>query len=421
MMIRPEVPGSKSITNRALLLAAMAEGESLLKGCLSSDDAEVFLEALRTLGFEIRKTASPDCRLVKNEDVYIRGMGGKIPVKEAEVYVGSAGTAARFLVAMLAFSDGSYTVNSSEQMKKRPMAPLIEALTAAGAKVRCLEEEGHFPLHITGCGGCVKEEICVRIDQSSQFLSALLIAAAALKKKLTITREGSHGLAYVDMTLKMLESFGVKVESRGENYFFDGRQRLTGREYAVESDVSAASYFYALGAILGREAAVKGVHEGMLQGDTEFIRMLEKTGCELWEEEQTLILKGPKDGKLHGGYTADLSRCSDQALTLAAIAPFADAPISITGIAHIRFQECDRIAAICKNLSALGIECREEEDGVTIVPGPIHAAELDSFGDHRVAMSFGLTAVRVPGIVIRDRECCAKTFSEFFEVLNSVL
>ncbi|MCR4642803.1 MAG: 3-phosphoshikimate 1-carboxyvinyltransferase [Lachnospiraceae bacterium] len=420
-MIRPEVPGSKSITNRALLLAAMAEGESLIRGCLSSEDAKVFLEALETLGFEIVKTPSAGSRLVKNEDVKILGRGGEIPVKAAEVYVGSAGTAARFLVAMLAFSDGSYTVRSSEQMKKRPMAPLIEALKAAGAEVECLEEEGHFPLRITGCGGRTREEIRVRIDQSSQFLSALLIAAAASRRKTRIIREGDHGLAYVDMTIRMLSSFGVKAECAGACYAFDGSASLKGREYRVEPDVSAAAYFYAMAAILGKEVAVSGVHEGMLQGDTEFIRLLEKTGCELREEEATLILRGPEGGKLRGGFTADMSRCSDQALTLAAIAPFADAPIRIAGVSHIRFQECDRIAAICKNLSALGIECREEEDGVTIVPGTPHAAELESFGDHRVAMSFGLTALRCPGTQIRDRECCRKTFAEYFDVLDSVL
>ena len=420
-MIRPEVPGSKSITNRALLLAAMADGESLIRGCLSSEDAKVFLEALETLGFEIGKTPSAGSRLVKNEDVKILGRGGEIPVKAAEVYVGSAGTAARFLVAMLAFSDGCYTVHSSEQMKKRPMAPLIEALKAAGAEVECLEEEGHFPLRIAGCGDRIREEIRVRIDQSSQFLSALLIAAAASRRKLRIIREGDHGLAYVDMTIRMLSSFGVNAECSGTCYAFDGSASLKGREYRVEPDVSAAAYFYALAAILGREAAVNGVHEGMLQGDTEFIRLLEKTGCELREEEDTLFLKGPEGGKLRGGFTADMSRCSDQALTLAAIAPFADAPIRITGVSHIRFQECDRIAAICKNLSALGIECREEEDGVTIVPGTPHAAGLESFGDHRVAMSFGLTALRCPGTQIRDRECCRKTFAEYFDVLDSVL
>ena len=420
-MIRPEVPGSKSITNRALLLAAMAEGDSLIRGCLSSDDAAVFLKALENLGFEIQKTPSEGSRLVKNEDVHIRGMGGKIPVKEAKIYVGSAGTAARFLVAMLAFSDGSYIVESSEQMKKRPMAPLIEALKAAGAEVECPEEEGHFPLRIRGCAGRHKEEIRVRIDQSSQFLSALLIAAAAAGKKVRILREGDHGLAYVDMTLRMLEAFGVKAECDGAGYCFDGSGQLRGREYEVEPDVSAAAYFYALAAILGKEAAVNGVREGMLQGDTEFIRLLEKTGCTISEKEGILSLCGPEGGKLRGGFCADLSRCSDQALTLAAIAPFADGPVRITGISHIRYQECDRIAAICKNLAALGIECREEEDGVTITPGTPHAAELDSFGDHRVAMSFGLTAVRVPGIVIRDRECCRKTFAEYFDVLDSLI
>jgi len=412
------VPGSKSITNRALLLAAMSEGTSVLRGCMTSDDAHVFLECIRTLGFSAQEQIPHTDSIVKNSDITIRGCGGKIPVKEAELYVGSAGTAARFLVAMLALSDGTYLVRSSEQMKKRPMQPLIEALRNAGAEVECTEEEGHFPLRIIGAEKCGREtkgelRIRVNIDQSSQFLSALLIAAGTRKEDTVIEVTGSHGLSYVDMTIQMMHSFGVEAglttdEDDGSGsgiriYTIKGGKGYRGLEYGIEPDMSAAAYFYAAAALSGGSVAVNGVTEHMLQGDTAFLDVLKKMG----------------DG-LHGGFTVDMSAFSDQALTLAAIAAYADAPITITGIGHIRLQECDRIRAICENLGRMGIRVTEREDGVTIEPGTAHGAEIETYDDHRVAMSFALCGLRTDGIRIGNKECCRKTFAEYFEVLEEV-
>ncbi|MBR5421162.1 MAG: 3-phosphoshikimate 1-carboxyvinyltransferase [Lachnospiraceae bacterium] len=419
--MRVAVPGSKSITNRALLMAALASGESVLRGCMASEDARVFLEALKSLGFDIKEEPAADAGLVKNIDVRIKGCDGVLPKKEASVYVGSAGTAARFLLAMLAFSEGEYALDASEQMKKRPMTPLIEVLREAGAEVLCTEKEGHFPLRVRGCGGMLPDSLTVDISQSSQFLSALLIAAATLSRPLTLKATGDHGLAYVEMSAKMLAAFGVHVKREGLSFIFDGKERLTGCDYEVEPDASAAAYFYALGALLGREACVPGMKKEMLQGDTAFLGILERMGCRLKDEQGELILIGPAEGKLSGGFEADMSACSDQALTLAAIAPFADGAVTIRGIAHIRLQECDRIDAMVRNLTALGIKCGELEDGIRILPGRPHPAELESFGDHRVAMSFALTKVLVPGIEIKDKECCKKTFAEYFEVLEKAL
>lgn len=419
------VPGSKSITNRALLIAAMANGVSTLRGCLSSDDAAYFLECIRTLGFPVEEES--DGALGKN--IRITGYGGDIPNKKAEIYVGSAGTAARFLVAMLAFSRGEYTVNSSEQMKKRPMKPLIDTLRAAGAGVECLEEEGHFPLRIIGIEdrSLIPEEFTVNIDKSSQFLSALLIAAGTFGKKTKIRAEGSHGLSYVDLTAEMMKSFGVNTEKTTENgavcYSFSAEDSYSAREYDIEPDMSAAAYFYALAAILGVTVKVTGVTGRMLQGDTQFIEVLGRMGCsvDIPDGEGNISVTGPAGGRLTGGMTVDMSSFSDQALTLAAIAPFADAPVAITGISHIRLQECDRIRAIAENLTALGITTNESDDGVTIYPGETHGCDIETYDDHRVAMSFALTGLRTTGVRIIDPQCCRKTFAEYFVQLEKTL
>ncbi len=418
------VPGSKSITNRALLLAAMAEGTSTINGCLTSDDAKHFLECLKALGFPVNEVSDKGF----GSNITITGYGGEIPNKKAEIYVGSAGTAARFLVAMLAFSDGEYIVNSSEQMKKRPMQPLIDALRNAGAEVVCMEEEGRFPLHIIGAKdkALIPDSFTVNIDKSSQFLSALLIAVGTLGKKAEINVVGTHGLSYVDLTAEMMKSFGISVEKQtveGQiKYLFSGEGSYKALEYDVEPDMSAAAYFYALAAVLGTKVSVKGVSVNMLQGDVEFLKVLEKMGCEVQElNNGNVAVAGVENGKLKGGFTVDMSAFSDQALTLAAIAPFADAPIAITGIGHIRLQECDRINAIVNNLTALGIKVDEKEDEVTIYPGTPKSCELETYNDHRVAMSFALTGLRAEGVGIIDPSCCKKTFAEYFDMLEKVL
>lgn len=444
------VPGSKSITNRALLIAAMANGRSTLKGCLTSDDATHFLECIKALGFPVEIVS--DGKL--GVDITITGFGGEIPNKKAELYVGSAGTAARFLVAMLAFRKGDYIIRSSEQMKKRPMQPLIETLRSAGALVECLEVEGHFPLHIVGVGNTkdIPSKLTVNIDKSSQFLSALLIAAGTFGQPVEILVNGSHGLSYVDLTADMMKSFGVTVwKAAKENdqedldspfpgpgeghktepgssviYKISGTEKYHALSYEVEPDMSAAAYFYALAAILGIRISVKGVTDHMLQGDTQFLQLLQRMGCKTCGGQSDsacpkIVLQGPENGRLKGGFTVDMSAFSDQALTLAAIAPFADAPITIVGIGHIRLQECDRIRAIVDNLHKMGIRVDEKEDAVTIYPGQPQGCDVETYDDHRVAMSFALTGLRAEGINILNPSCCRKTFAQYFDVLEDVM
>jgi 3-phosphoshikimate 1-carboxyvinyltransferase len=352
-----------------------------------SDDCTTFLNAVKDLGIEVEADGTT---------VKITGCGGVLPKKSGEIYVGSAGTAARFLTALLAFGDGEFTVNSSEQMKKRPQEGLISALKSLGATFVFLGEENRFPFIIKGAANPVSE-VTVDIDKSSQYLSALLISAVCAKKPFKINVVGTHGMDYVNMTLDMMWSFGVNVEESGSSYIVDGN--YSAKKYDIEPDVSAACYFYAANKILGCDIKVNGVMPHTMQGDYKFIKLL----------------------KDFDGGRVDMSAFSDQALTLAAVAPYLSRPTEICGIAHIRGQECDRINAIAVNLAAMGVKTEQREDGITIYPATPHAAEILTFGDHRVAMSFALCGLRTSGIVIKDAEVCSKTFKEYFDVLDSVV
>ncbi len=378
-----EAPGSKSITARALLLATLAEGESTLFGAQFSDDCAAFSECIKQLGVKCS---------VSGTTVKISGCGGILPKKSAKIYVGSAGTAARFLTALLAFSDGEYEVEASEQMSKRPMAPLVNALNEAGAEVTY---SGSFPIKIKGTRR-PESPVTVDVTQSSQFLSALLMTGVCAKTPLKIRPVGDHGGEYVKMTLDMMWSFGVDVKYADGVYTVSGG--YTGKRYEIEPDLSAACYFYAMNRILGSEISVKGVMPHSMQGDGKFIE----------------ILKTFDGGKL------DMSAFSDQALTLAAIAPYLKNPTEICGVKHIRAQECDRIRAICENLRAMGVRVEEREDGVKIYPSEPHAAKINTFGDHRVAMAFSVTGLRTDGIVIQNAEVCSKTFKDYFTVLERI-
>ena len=381
------VPGSKSITARALLLAALAEGESVLYNAQLSDDCATFLKAVKSLGI----SAEADGSTVK-----IKGCGGKLPVSDGEIYVGSAGTATRFLTAICALSDGEFKITSSEQMQKRPQGALIAALKSLGAKFTFYGEENCFPFIVRGTADCAD---CAEVDitKSSQFLSALLMAGVLAGKPLRVRTVGAHGLDYVNMTLDMMWSFGVNVAEVGGVYTVSGGYKA--KRYDIEPDVSAACYFYAVNKLLGADISVAGVMPHTMQGDIKFINLL----------------------KNFEGGRVDMSAFSDQTLTLAAVAPYLKEPTEICGVAHIRGQECDRIAAIKRNLTAMGVPCEERADGIKIYPCTPHGAEIETFGDHRVAMAFSVCGLRTDGIVIKDAEVCSKTFKEYFETLDNLI
>lgn len=428
------VPGSKSITNRALLLATLADGESKLNGVLFSDDSRHFLQCVQDLGFDVKVDE-------EKKQVTVKGLGGAIPKHEATINVGSAGTAARFLSAYLGVSEGNYFLDASEQMRKRPMAPLLTSLSELGCEIYFPKdgEYAHFPFTLKG-HGFAKESIHVNIDESSQFLSALMISSVLSPKDFTMHIDGEHGLSYIKMTGQMMEQFGVCCEplfycngnannhdcvhcinsTRPYAYRTNAGQHYEPRTYAIEPDVSAACYFYAMSPLLHIPVLVSGVHEDSLQGDIEFLRILEKMGCKMEDTDDGILLTPPEAGAFPG-VTVDMSSCSDQAITLAAIAPFATSPTTITGIGHIRLQESDRIKGIVTELGKMGILCEETDSSITIHPGVPQPSLVETYDDHRMAMGFSLIGLKTAGIVIDNPSCCRKTFENYFDVLEDVV
>lgn len=379
------VPGSKSITARAVVCAALAKGESVLRGASLCDDCLTLISCLKKLGIIIT---------VSGTDIVIEGCGGKIPVNKAAVDIGISGTAARFVTALAAFSDGEYIIDCGEGMKKRPVFPLLKSLSAAGARIE--SSDGGFPLKICGTSS-ISKQICIDISESSQFLSALLLAAPCSKENnLKITFSGEHALSYVDMTVDVMRAFGANVIKKGNIYSINGG--YFAKNYYIEPDVSAACYFYAANKILGTDITVKGINPQSTQCDFKFIEFL----------------------KSFNGGSADMSLFSDQTLTLAAIAPYLENPTEIYGVQHIRKQECDRLNAIQVNLSAMGVRCEQFGGGVKIYPSQPKPALVKTFGDHRVAMAFALTGLRTDGIVIENGEVVSKTFPGYFKVLDSL-
>ncbi len=411
------VPGSKSMTNRALLMGSLADGKTTLSGVLFSDDSRHFLAALQALGFDVEIQEA-------QKQVTITGLNGKVPVTEGKIDVGSAGTAARFLTALLGVAEGTFTIQASEQMKKRPMKPLFDVLVAIGAKISYLEKEGHLPIQITGIGGtkAMDEVCCVALDisESTQFLSALLLISPMIKQGLSIAitsarKDGS----YIQITRKMMENFGVEVMFDGENYDIRKDSSYKAGAYQIEPDISAACYFYAAAALTGGKALVKNVTWDCMQGDLQFLNVLAQMGCTITETAQGIVVCGAEGGRLKG-ITADMKEFSDQTMTLAAIAPFAEEDVRIENVGHIRLQESDRIHAIATELSRLGVTCKEEEDALTIQPKIPNAGIVQTYDDHRMAMAFALIGLRVQGIEIANPMCCRKTFEEYFDVLETL-
>lgn len=417
-----EVPGSKSITNRALLMAALSQGTVVLHGVLFSDDSRVFLAALQSLGYQVQIDE-------ETKTVAVQGNGGSIPADHGEIYVGSAGTAARFLTAMLGISGGTYTIRCSDQMKKRPMRSLFEALLSLGAQITWLGEEWHLPVEMTGAGAdrADSQEMRLELDisQSTQFLSAFLLIAPMFHQglRIRITSEKKDG-SYIRITRNMMKNFGVETAFAHSDYVVAQGAvygRPEGMEYQIEPDISAACYFYAAAAITGGYAKVLHVHSDSMQGDLRFLDVLEQMGCTRTEEADGIAIQGPDTAQGLRGISVDMNDFSDQALTLAAIAPYADAPVEIRHIAHIRGQESDRLHAIVSNLQRAGIQAEEYPDGVKICPGQPQACDIETFEDHRVAMAFAILGLRADGIRILNPMCCQKTFETFFDLLDTFL
>lgn len=400
------VPGSKSLTNRALVLAALAQGTTSLSNALFSDDTVVMIEALRSLGFPV----DADAGALR---ITVQGRGGAVPVPTAELDVGGAGTAARFLTAMVSLGAGRYRLDGTARMRERPIGDLVDALRQLG--VRITATGGTLPA-LVDAHGLRGGRTVVRGEVSSQFVSALLMVAPCARDDVEIVVEGRLVAApYVEMTLAVMAAFGVAVEREGLGRFVvRAGQRYRACEFAVEPDASSAAYFFAAAAVTGGRVAVPGLSVASPQGDARFVDVLERMGCRVERLPDALGVRG---GAL-SGLDVDLGPMSDQTMTLAAIAPFARGATRIRGVGHIRHQESDRIAAAAAELRRLGQDVEEFDDGLAITPRPVRPAVVQTYNDHRIAMAFAVAGLRAPGIAIADPGCVAKTFPDFFERLE---
>ena len=409
------VPGSKSQTNRALLLAALAAGRSTLHGALFSDDTHVFVDALRRLGLTVEDDAAAAC-------IAVEGTDGRIPSTEAEIYVGNAGTAARFLTAYLPLGHGSYLLDGSERMRQRPIGDLLNALHALGADLETLRGNGCPPVRVRA-NGLRGGYALVDASRSGQFLSALLMVAPYARQDVTLTLAGHLASPpYIDMTMAMMRDWGVIAVREGGTgapveYRVPAGQRYVARRYDVPPDASGASYFLAAAAISGGMVRVRNLALATEQGDLGFARVLEQMGCSLAWDGNDVALTGP--ARLDG-IDLDMNDMSDMTLTLAAIAPYAAAPVTIRNVAHIRTQETDRITAVVTELRRLGAMVQERPDGLTVFPSALHGASVHTYDDHRMAMAFAVTGLKTPGVLIEDPGCVAKTFPDFFERLETL-
>jgi 3-phosphoshikimate 1-carboxyvinyltransferase len=407
------VPGSKSVTNRALLLAALADGESSLDGALVADDTRAFADGLRALGFEVTGAETGDAPGGDAAGrLSVRGAAGRIPAREARVWCADAGTAARFLLAACAAGQGRYAFDASVQLRRRPMGLLMDALRAQGAAFEPAAANA-LPLTLVA-DGLTGGTVALAGDVSSQFVSALLLAAPLARSPLTISVENLVSRPYVDMTLAMMAEFGVPAERDGYATFTVRPCTYRARGYKVEPDASTASYFFAAAAIAPGRVTVPGVrrHDG-LQGDVGFLDVLESMGCIVAEDVAGVTVLGPD---VVAGLTVDMADISDTFMTLAAIAPFATAPVTITGIGNVRGKESDRIAAMEEGLRRVGVRTESGADHLRVLPGPTRGAVIDPHGDHRIAMSFSVLGLRTPGVVIDDSGCVRKTCPAFFDL-----
>ena len=407
------VPGSKSITNRALVCAALASGSSTLDGALFADDTEAMLGVLGAVGIDVETDPV-------GERITVGGCGGQIPRVDGEltVDVRQSGTTARFALPMLALARGRYRVTGHPQMQARPMTTTLDALVGLGAGIETQAATGYLPVTVAA-GGLRSGAIRVAGDASSQFLSGLLLVGPCLSEGLVL--ELSTDLVsrpYVELTISVMEAFGATVDRPDERTFAVAPGGYVARRYRVEPDASAASYPWAAAAICGGRVRVDGLGRDAQQGDIGFVDVLATMGAEFERGPSWMEVRAEK-GALVGG-RFDFGPISDTAQTLAVVAPFARTPVTIDGISFIRAKETDRIAAVATELARCGIAVRTATDGWTIEPGRPRGATVETYDDHRMAMAFALLGLATPGIQIADPACVAKTFPAYWSMLDQL-
>lgn len=405
--IRP--PGSKSLTNRALVVAALANGESTLKGVLDSRDTQVMIDSLRKLGLQTDQD-------LEKFTLKIAGCGGTPKAQKADLWLENSGTSIRFLTALCALGHGEFRLDGNTRMRERPIGDLVDSLKQFGISIRCELNNQCPPVVVTG-NGLSGGSTTINANVSSQFLSAVLMAAPCANGAVEIRLAGEMvSEPYIDMTIGVMSEFGVSVDRSTPGVFRIEPQTYKPTVYDIEPDASAASYFFALAAVTGGRITVEALHKNALQGDVHFVGALEKMGCKVTWNANSITVEG---GPLRG-IDIDMNAISDTAQTLACVAPFAEGPTRIRNVAHMRLKETDRVFAVVNELKKLGLNVEEHEDGMTIYPGTLHGGTVATYDDHRMAMSFSLLGLRVPGILIADPECTSKTYPHYFEDLDKL-
>jgi 3-phosphoshikimate 1-carboxyvinyltransferase len=406
-------PGSKSITNRALVCAALARGESLLEGVLDSDDTRVMAAGLESLGFVL----DPDW---ERNEIRVSGSGGSVPVADATIDCRASGTTMRFLAAVCGLGRGHYRLDGTPRMRQRPIGDLVEPLEALGVAAAAESPGGCPPVDIRSAG-IVGGTVRVRGSTSSQFASGLALAAACMPQGLRLEFDGTLvSVPYLAMTRLVMARFGGRVSDSPAGGWWIEPTGYTGCRYAVEPDASAASYFFATAAITGGRVTVPGLSRQSLQGDVALCDALERMGCTVtWHDPPA----GPAitvAGRATRGIDIDMNAISDTVPTLAVVALFAEGPTTIRNVAHVRVKETDRLGDLARELRRLGGTVEERPDGLRIVPAPLHAATVATYDDHRMAMSLALVGLRVPGVCVADPGCVAKTFPGYWQALAAL-
>ncbi len=417
--IRP--PGSKSLTNRALVCAALGTGSSTLRGALKSEDTEVMITGLRTLGIKVEVRDD-------GQTLLVAGCAGKLPASQAELFVANSGTTMRFLTALATLGNGEYKIDGVTRMRARPIGDMVTALESLGASI---DSPGGFPPVVVNASGLAGGQASIRGNLSSQFLSGLLMAAPYARAAVTIQVEGPLvSVPYVRMTQQVMQTFGVTitVEDDYRRIEIPGGSRYHPVDYPIEPDASAASYFFAIAAITGGEVTVEGLGLQSLQGDVAFCECLRQMGCHVQYGGHEITVTG---GPLRA-IDIDMNAISDTVQTLAVVALFAEGTTRIRHVAHIRHKETDRIGDLATELRKLGANVVEDDDGLEITPTnhrrmpgasaagrvvPGKTVEIETYNDHRMAMSFALAGLKIPGVSINNPGCTEKTYPRFFEDL----
>jgi 3-phosphoshikimate 1-carboxyvinyltransferase len=408
------IPGSKSLTNRALIIAALADGVSHLEGALVAEDSEVLVRALSALGLRLEASGP---RIV------VHGAGGRVPASTAELDLRLSGTSMRFLTALVALGRGRYRLDGNARMRQRPIEDLVVALRALGADAASESDNGCPPV-LVRARGLAGGTAPIEGARSSQYLSALLMVAPYAAAPVTLEVVGElQSKPFVDMTLDLMADFDVAVERDGYRRFVVPRGRYRARDLAIEGDAMAAGYFWAAAAVTGGRVRVANLGRHTRQGDARLAQVLETMGCEVRWGDTFSEVRGPRPGRLHGG-DFDLNDMPDQAQTLAALALFADGPVRIRNVWNLRIKETDRIAALTTELRRLGAEVEEQDSSLTVFPldrAATHEVVVETYGDHRMAMAMAVVGARRPGVAIRDPGCVAKTYPRFFDDFLALL